>query len=121
MSETSNSKSRRRFLADMLFLGGGATAAALLAKSWSGESPKPDASPTPKVTPKKAEPIDHPDGPYPGQMVMPKGESKPPETMPDKIECEEPAVRGLVAPPTKPVTQEPKVEGRMRAPTHRSE
>ena len=68
---------RRKFLADLLFAGGGLTAAALIARVSHGGEPEP-IPPEPVVvgTPAPPEPV-------PGQMVVPephvKGEAIPPE------------------------------------------
>jgi hypothetical protein len=67
-------KTRRRFLADMLFLGGGLTAAGLLARAQlSPEKPTPTTAgqmmvPTPEASPRvKASPVPA----RPGEMVAP--------------------------------------------------
>ena len=79
-SEKRQTKSRRRFLADMLFLGGGITAAAVLARTVGGSDPTgqpvpAEATPTPKSC-----------------DVIPNGDLALP------TEPVEPAVKGLVAP-----------------------
>lgn len=62
MSESRlNGKTRRRFLADMLFLGGGLTAAGLLAQTRLGASELPEPSSTPARE----------NLPVPGEMVAP--------------------------------------------------
>lgn len=78
--EKGHTKSRRRFLADMLFLGGGITAAAVLAKTvGGGEVAGQNAPPAATPTPKSCDMV--PDG----DMALP-------------TEPVEPAVKGLVAP-----------------------
>jgi len=72
------SRSRRRFLADMLFLGGGITAAGLLART--GESGTPRTSPTPKKTPCQAPPEPNPK--VQGEMVVPDGDVVAPSPRP---------------------------------------
>lgn len=102
-------KSRRRFLADLLFLGGAAGAAAFLAKSQLGEpTPAPAVSPTPTDCKLPAE-LSPPPGSAPvpppqeaGNMVVP-----PPE---------EPKMLGDVEPPPPPRTppSQPHIRGRMK-------
>lgn len=104
--EKAPGKSRRRFLADMLFLGGGITAAALLAKTVGNESQpsKPATSPSPKEL---AQPVEHPvpqgEMMIPeGDMVMPEPPGKEPVTSTKKSDCQEPTepvIEGRVAPP----------------------
>ena len=119
--EMKQKKSRRRFLADMLFIGGGVTAAALLAKSQLLDSPDPSrppdiagamVAPQTDSTPKVCE---TPRAPLPGEPVPPdvdgdfalpadnsvhsKGESNPPTHR-------EPKLGG------KPVAPKPDGEGR---------
>ena len=109
-----NKRTRRRFLADMLFLGGGVTAAALIARSQLGsqpvepqvagdmEVPIADATPCPAPTqtpdcppPMPGEPVMVPppveDPNIAGEVMMP-----PPENTP--------AVKGDVAAPPPPKT-----------------
>ena len=99
--EPKQGKSRRRFLADLLFLGGSVTAASLLAKSTlfedGGQSPP---SPKPMTTPNEPVPPP-PDTPNPGQMVLPDGDYVEP-----KVDCE----------PTPEVCEEPQIEGRRVTP-----
>lgn len=85
MSEHSNSKkSRRRFLADMLFLGGGLTAAGLLAKAQMAPEVEP------QIAGKVAAPVKNcpptPSGPVPGEAVA--------------VQAHEPRPEPSVAPPT---------------------
>ena len=92
MSEQKQGKSRRRFLADMLFMGGGLSAAALLAKTQLGDShgPKPPDIAGDVVGPIEQPPINQPPvmagaGPAPDQTPCeppppPPGEPIPPET-----------------------------------------
>lgn len=66
--------SRRQFLADALFAGGGLAAAALLARSFTGVEPTVAQAPTPSSTPSATPSPAHscapsPDMPYPGEMV----------------------------------------------------
>lgn len=91
-------RSRRRFLADLLFLGGSVTAASLLAKSTflQGDGQTP-SRPEPTTTPKEPVVPPSPDTPHPGQMVLPDGDYVEPQ-----VECE----------PTPEVCEEPLVEGR---------
>ena len=112
--EMRNKKSRRRFLADMLFIGGGVTAAALLAKSQLLESTGPSHSPeiagamvapqtdsTPKI-------CETPRAPLPGEPL-------PPDVDGDFALPEEPSVhmKGESIPPTH---REPKLGGKPVAP-----
>lgn len=108
-----NKKTRRRFLADMLFLGGGVTAAALLAKTrfaGPGEIPPDvagamempsDLNPTPCSTPGENPPM--PGEPMPPQI---KGESAPPAYDGDfEIPEDEVHSRGdMIQPPPPPKT-----------------
>lgn len=96
--EPKQGKSRRRFLADLLFLGGGVTAASLLAKStlFDGGG-QTNSTPEPITNPKEPVVAPSPDTPNPGQMVLPDGDYVEP-----KVECE----------PTPKVREEPLVEGR---------
>ena len=98
--EPKQGKSRRRFLADLLFLGGSVTAASLLAKSTLFEDGG-QTTPTPEPMSTPLEPVELPDTPNPGEMVMPEGDFVEP-----KIECE----------PTPENCEEPQVEGRRVAP-----
>lgn len=115
-----NRRTRRRFLADMLFLGGGVTAAALIAKNQTGSPPvdhpplagavappqDPNAfktpCPTPARTPESPPPL--PGEPMPpeveGEFVLPEDPPPPP-----------PDIKGDVAPP-----QPPKTGGKPMAP-----
>ena len=110
-SEQPQNKSRRRFLADMLFIGGGATAAAILAKSLTVAPPPadPNASPAPCSTPKKlADPIGS-EGPYPGNAEFPQHliENPQPQSPPtlgdpapqEEAQCEEPMIEGRTVAP----------------------
>lgn len=88
-------KTRRRFLADLLFLGGSVTAASILAKSTlfeSGDDPAPDHTPSVAV-----------EKPTPQQTVVPKGnvvEPKPEcEVTPDPVE---PEIAGRMVMPREP-------------------
>ena len=106
MSEKSG-KSRRRFLADMLFLGGGVTAASLLAKSTLLGDPQPEPTATPDpdivrtrgatVAPEHEEPV--PDG----NFVIPEDEPQTEECPPQikgKVKLPEPnPAGGKQAPP----------------------
>ncbi|MGE0493433.1 MAG: hypothetical protein AB7S38_29765 [Vulcanimicrobiota bacterium] len=83
---------RRRFLADVLFAGGGLTAAAFLAKAQFGQPDPPLVKPSPRETPTCAHP------PEPDRRGQ--GEGAPPHP----------------APPTQP---EPAVPGKMKAPNPR--
>ena len=108
-------KTRRRFLADILFLGGGLTAAAFLAENFrtpAGTDPTPAsaATPTPERTPvTPPEPqgkVPVPDGDYvqapPAEPTPPpavKGEMKPPQAAQTPQSCPEPSIEGrMVAP-----------------------
>ena len=104
--EPVSGKTRRRFLADLLFLGGGVTAASLLARSTlldeNPPAPEVTATPEPQIPVDKTVDLQprmpvKPDGPYPGEMVMP----------------EEPQVDGNVVAPQE---CEPQVEGRTKMP-----
>lgn len=101
-------KSRRRFLADLLFLGGTVTAASLLAKStiFEAEGKTPGPAPKPVVTPDK--PVTPPpDLPAPGQMVLPPDgdyEAPKPECEPTP-DCEEQQIEGKMVIPTEPQPQ----------------
>lgn len=103
-------KTRRRFLADLLFLGGGLTAAAILAENFrtpTATDPTPTfaATPTPEGTP-EAPPqpegkVAIPDGDYvqapPAEPTPPpvvKGEMKPPQAAQTPHACPEPAIEG---------------------------
>ena len=97
-------KSRRRFLADLLFLGGGITAASMLAKSTflSETQPTPIVTPTPETV----DPVDIPS--TRGEAVM----------VPDGA-YEEPAAEGnFVIPEEQPKAEEcpPQVEGQRKIP-----
>lgn len=105
-------KSRRRFLADILFMGGGLTAAALLAKTVS--QPEPSSSPIPLSTPARttpAQPVTQ-QSPAPvaeGEMVMPDGDYAMPE-----CESSEPVPEGrMVAPPPQ---EAPPIKGKVKMP-----
>lgn len=105
-------KSRRRFLADLLFVGGGLSAAALLAKSQLGSPP--DVTPAPTSTPAPActKSVELPPD-VAGEMVVPeppisKGEAVAPQpegrmvTPPPE---ELPAIDGDYVAPTPPKTK----------------
>lgn len=118
---TNDKKSRRRFLADMLFLGGGVTAAALIGNSFRGDPPPEPAvtgpGPQPATTPG---PSDIPPQPQPdGGFVVTKGESIPPTHRPKPyqpssavdgdfeigtIQEVPPVVKGSVPAPAQPTT-----------------
>lgn len=107
MSE--DKRSRRRFLADLLFAGGALSAAALAAKSRM-TSPKPIAS----ATPAQASPTPAQVSPTPQVQITPPVINGP-----------EPPTPGLVAPPIatpepvlggKPAAPEPAIPGKMKAP-----
>lgn len=112
-------RSRRRFLADMLFLGGGITAAALLTKSQlDGTSPLPDPSPSPlnpppQLPPKEPEP--HPAGAVPIERPpMVQGEIEAPNCTPSPQTP--PEIQLDDRPHSAGVRFEPQVEGRRIAP-----
>ena len=101
-------KSRRRFLADMLFLGGGLTAAGVLARSQLmvgegepgpqtvGAMEMPEAQPTCASTP-RAEATTTPTGPEPpsaGLVAMPEP-PKPKECPPPPRPVRDPMTRGI--------------------------
>ena len=95
-------KSRRRFLADLLFLGGGVTAASLLAKStlFNEQQGTPDPAKTPDA------PISDPVQTR-GEVAVPQG---------DYIE---PQADGNMVLPEEPVPKEecpPVIRGRMKMP-----
>jgi hypothetical protein len=73
-----NKRTRRRFLADMLFLGGGLTAAGLLAKAQLTQPEPPPAVPGQMMvpTPHPSPEVPVPSQPHPGEMVAPP----PPQT-----------------------------------------
>ena len=73
-------KSRRRFLADMLFLGGGVTAAALLAKT---QLSTPDPAPT--TPPDVAGEVVCPEQPVPAGAVPAPDLSPKPEALPGEF------------------------------------
>ena len=108
-SERPQGRSRRRFLADMLFIGGGATAAAILAKSWTDSTlpPEPQLAPSPCPTTDQTTPVLQPDGPFPGNAVFPDHlvetphQPEPPATLgePAPQECQEPMVEGRTVAP----------------------
>jgi hypothetical protein len=102
-NESKPGKSRRRFLADLLFLGGGVTAASLLAKSTlfqgSSTNPAPVLTPEPLLTPE----IPKPNHPEPGMMALPQ----------------EPQVDGEFEIPVEQIPKEdcqPQIEGKMVMP-----
>jgi hypothetical protein len=98
--EPKQGKSRRRFLADLLFLGGSVTAASLLARSTLLESGQdPTTNPVPEPQKPIARPPDEPVAA--GEMVMPEG-----DFVEQKVDCE----------PTPQVCEEPQIEGRRVAP-----
>ena len=102
MSE--DKKSRRRFLADLLFAGGALSAAALAAKASLGPSNSPEASVSPHTIAATPEPLQTPvvkppEPPLPGAMINPSPTF-------------EPALGGKTAPPQ----PEAMVEGGMRMP-----
>lgn len=95
-------KSRRRFLADLLFMGGGITAAALLAKSISSE---PSVEPSPYCSP-----VDAPQ--VMGEIEMPKDPVKAGEmVLPESVKASPQAL-------SSPANPEPTIEGRRVAPEH---
>lgn len=109
MSSGDSKKSRRRFLADLLFLGGGLSAAALLAQSRTGAA-DPAPRPTPRQTPATActkSPDQPPD--IAGEMIAPEPVNTPlpaydgdyvaPEPPRSKGEMEVPLAGKPVAPP----------------------
>ena len=122
-------KTRRRFLADLLFLGGGITAASLLAKSafLDDDPPSPEpqlvSEPSDPLPPSSDEPmaagdVDIPDRDFvePDCEVKPEKAAKPPVAERDPFSKggdAPPAVRGLVAVPS-----EPSVVGARTLPPH---
>jgi len=99
MTEQEQKRSRRRFLADMLFLGGGLTAAAVLAKNQlmptspgpqvmgemvmptDSETPAPVKTECPPATAgKPSQPKTEQLLPSPGQMALPRDAVEPPKT-----------------------------------------
>lgn len=109
-------RTRRRFLADMLFLGGGLTATALLAKTQiAGATPK--GKPTPATTPQTAStPVENPPD-IAGEMVAPEapnpaGGRRAPVNKP---ECP-PDIDGDVALPEAEPSPRPQVEGKVVQP-----
>lgn len=113
MSEPHSGKSRRRFLADMLFLGGGATAAALLANSL-GSGPEqvastPAKTPAPKVCeePKKMQPNSRPEPAVDGEFELQQCEEQEPKPVmvdrdPFAKQPPKPATRGRMIMPKHP-------------------
>ena len=100
----------------MLFLGGGATAAAFLAKSVANNQAQPSQSPTPFATPaahSSPEPVEipvHPDG----EMMIPDGDvalPQEPVAVPEggmiAPDCAEPMIKGKVAAPEPPPPPQP--------------
>lgn len=122
-------KSRRRFLADMLFLGGGLTAAGLLARSQLLDKEAPTTDPTPAFTSEPQEtscPVSTPSPdstPCPVETCPPPmtGVAKPPPSLPPQ----EPVIKGKVAAPRIPVQSPkitpaqnpPQIEGRRHIPS----
>lgn len=108
MEDSSPSKrSRRRFLADLLFVGGGLSAAALLAKSkFGGEALPPEPVTAGAVAPPLPEqPQEHP--PMPGEPMP----VQPDDPIPSCTKSPAPQPDGSMELP-----QEPKIEGKMVAP-----
>ena len=103
VSDQGNKKSRRRFLADMLFLGGGLTAAGLLAKTQIATEPDVQASPSPQS---------------PGNVALPDKQCPPtPDTVttcPPTPQVQSPGA--AVAPPPKNELP-PGAQGEYMAPT----
>ena len=109
LDESKPGKSRRRFLADMLFLGGSVTAASLLAKTAlfhektpppsPGRSPAPAVLPEPEKTPEAL----IPNHPTPGKVALPEGDYVEPqpkeEALPPKTEDCPPMIQGRMKPP----------------------
>jgi hypothetical protein len=68
-------KTRRRFLADLLFLGGGVTAAAILAKSFVPDDqpkPSPKAADSIQKAASAPAPVKQPDSSFDGNYVSPE-------------------------------------------------
>jgi hypothetical protein len=119
----SDKRSRRRFLADMLFLGGGLTAAGLLARS-QFSSPQPEPTPSYAPTPASTTaPPPVPQGsppPLPAQEPIVEGKVK----MPEPRECEKPPVTdpfspkdtGAVVLPAPKIRPDPNPAGGYRPP-----
>jgi hypothetical protein len=114
MNQQPGGKTRRRFLADLLFLGGGLTAAGLLARAQFGQ-PEPEPQIAGKVAaPPGPGPTPDPVPRSPGEMVAPPPSS--PEIPPG-------AAGGMEIPqaPSAPVciktpSAEPNIAGGRRAP-----
>lgn len=106
--EQISKRSRRRFLADMLFLGGGITAAALVAKN-KFSTPEPD----PNVMGAMEIPTDLKSPPMPGEPMPPQIEGE--VEMPEACPSPSPAVDGdYVVAPAPP--REPALGGKPVAP-----
>lgn len=110
----SDKRSRRRFLADLLFLGGGLTAAGLLARSQL-------ATPEPEPVPAGSVPVPVPASPTPEPVPVPAG------AVPVRPHSTTPTIEGKVAPascPDKtrpaPVRHGPTITGKS-APPRRGE
>lgn len=112
-----NKRTRRRFLADMLFLGGGVTAAAMIAKSQMGKEPTPEPPLAGAVAPPEAVKTPCPTPAQTTECPPPlPGEPMPPEiegefVLPEDPPAPPPDIKGDVAPP-----QPPKTGGKPMAP-----
>lgn len=107
-------KTRRRFLADLLFVGGGLSAAALLAKSKFGStviSPEPDIAGVVAIPEIDATPNCDPNLALPGEPVPPKP-SETPAVHPPDIEGDV----ELPPPAQTPVKRPPAIKGKVAAP-----
>lgn len=119
--EVKNKRSRRRFLADMLFVGGGLTAAALLARTQLGE--KKITTQHPPDVAGAVEPTqvcETPNVPLPGEPVPPDIEGDyavpdPVHSKGDYIQVPQPSTT-----PT-PTHREPKLGGKPVSPEMRRE
>jgi hypothetical protein len=107
-NEPKSGKSRRRFLADLLFLGGGVTAASLLAKSallqGQPDQPKPVVKPEPVVIDEPVVPAQ----PMPGSVALPEGDYIEPKPEEIKEVIQEPPAQKEECPP--------QIQGRMKVP-----
>lgn len=103
-------KSRRRFMADLLFLGGGLTAAAVLAKTHLGIGdllePEPDVAglmemplPAPEKTPNNEGSKYQPGSPIDGDYALPEGRETSKDCPTDSAESQHPALAGKPMPP----------------------
>lgn len=121
--EAKNKRSRRRFLADMLFVGGGVTAAALLAKSQflddkpvqpvTGHTPPPIEPPPlagAAVPEQNPTPCETPNTPLPGEPMPPEIEGE--YVLPDPAHTK----GDYVQPNPAPQPREPKLGGKPIAP-----